>query len=168
MPLLPPNPLVIDSPLTAEQAVERLRAATGAPRWVRFRTPSTPFEGEVAGHEIRIRRAINYSNAWRPRLRGHVQPRAEGCRLTVAMSLPMPVAVFMLVWLGGVAAFLVPSLLLLLAGDPGPFAFTAMMLLLGGGIAFAAYAFEANAARARLTALLDARRPAGRAVVTAG
>lgn len=158
MPLLPNNPLVIDSPLSMDEALERLRAATGAPRWVRFRTPATPFEGEVAGHEIRIRRAINYQNSWLPRIRGHVQPRAEGCRLTVTMSLHPVVTVFMLVWFGAVAAFSVPALLLLPHGDPGPLVITGMMMLFGGGLSFGAYAFEANAARDRLEALLNARR----------
>jgi hypothetical protein len=161
MPLLPPNPLIIDSPLSADEALARLRAATGAPRWVRFRAPATPFEGEVTGHEFRIRRAINYQNSWLPRIRGHVEPRAEGCQLTARMSLHPLVMLFMLAWFGAVLAFAVPGLLLLLrAGDPGLLAFDGMMLLFGGGLSLGAYGYEANAARDRLTALLGSRRTA--------
>jgi hypothetical protein len=161
MPLLPDNPLVIDSSFSADEAIERLRAATGAPRWVRFRVPATAFEGEITGREFRIRRAIHYQNGWLPRIRGHVQPRAEGCRLTVTMSLHPAVSVFVLLWLGAAAAFTIPALLLLLVhGAPAPLMVPGMMLLFGGGISFGAYAFEANLARNQLTALLDARRPA--------
>jgi hypothetical protein len=163
MPLFPYDTLQIDSPLSADAALARLRQATGPQRWFRFGTPQQPFEGEVSADAVRIRRAIGYQNAWLPRIRGRIEPRAAGCRLHATLSLHPAVAVFIVVWFGGALMMIPPALALVLAGGPpGGLVITPVMLLFGWGLCSGAFTFEAWAARERLAALLEAVRPADR------
>jgi hypothetical protein len=166
--LFPRNLLVIDSPLTPDEALVRLRHATGKPRWVKmpFQASETPFEGRIDGNEVRIQRAIGYQNAWLPRIRGHVQPLADGCRLTGTLSIHPLVALFTVVWFAAAVATMVPALMSLRVSTPAPAATTALIMLLVGATVFGLYVFESRAARARLAELLNARSPGGSPAAT--
>lgn len=166
MPLLPYDTLLIDSPLPADGALARLQAATGPRRWTLWRglgPAPRPFTGTATADEIRIERVIGYGNAFRPRIRGRIEPRAGGSRLTATMSLHPFVSVFMLVWFGGVLA----TGLRIVAAPPSAgirepvlIVIPPAMLLLGWLLVAGGFTFEAWRARSRLTELLDARTPA--------
>lgn len=161
MPLLPYATLLIDSPLPVERAAARLQQATGPRTLFRFgpRSPH-PFAGEITDREVRIERAIGYQNAFLPRIRAHLEPCAEGCRLVGSMSLHPFVAVFLAVWVGFLLMGL-PTLLRLARGEPSPQAWTLLaMLAFAWALAAGAFTVEARLARRRLAALLDAAGPA--------
>lgn len=161
--LFPRNQLVMDSPLTADEALSRLRHATGTPQWVKmpFQPSESPFEGRIDGNEVRIQRAIGYQNAWLPRIRGHVQPLADGSRLTATLSIHPLVAVFTVVWFAAAVATMLPALMTLEVSAPGPAAIVALVMLLAGVAIFGLYVFESRAARARLAELLIGGSPGG-------
>jgi len=105
----------IDSPLTVQAALQRIRSLTRhAPgfwqsvreSFARGRQPGVPFIGVVGGTDFHLRRDIRYRNSFLPQVRGHVEATAAGTRIFVKMHLHPIVGVFMLFWLGavGVAA----------------------------------------------------------------
>lgn len=159
MRLLPFDHVVIDSPLPLAQAHARLRAATGARRFFRFGRAPYPFEGEVNGTDVRIRRAIGYNNTYLPRIHGRLEPRAQGSRLAATMSMHPFTIVFSAVWLA--AALLITILAVpTLVRERNPLAL----------IPFAVIAFvytlmsvgfwvEARIARRKLAAILRADPP---------
>jgi len=62
-----------------------------------------PFIGRVAGNEFKCQRNIGYRNSFLPRITGRVESCPGGSEIDVKMSLHRATAVFMLIWLGGVA-----------------------------------------------------------------
>ena len=62
-----------------------------------------PFIGRVAGSEFKCQRNIGYRNSFLPRITGRVESCPVGTRIDVKMYLHPATAVFMLIWLGGVA-----------------------------------------------------------------
>lgn len=157
MPLLPHQTLVIDSPLPADEALARLRAQTGQHRWFRWGRVPYPFEGEVAGSEVRIQRVIRYRNSFLPRIRGWVEPSVRGSRFTATLSLHPLVTVFMLVWFAMALAIGIPMTAVPLAeGSADPLALIPLaMLAFGWGMVSGAFTYEARVARDRLAAILE-------------
>jgi hypothetical protein len=65
---------------------------------------SPPFIGRVEGNDFKLYRDIGYRNSFLPRIRGRVSAYRDGANIDVTMYLHPFVLVFMLFWLGGVAA----------------------------------------------------------------
>lgn len=166
MPLLPHDTMLIDSPLPADEALARLQAATGTRRWMSWRgfgPARRPFQGTVTADEIRMERVMGYSNAFRPRIRGRIEPRAGGSRFVATMSLHPFVSVFLLAWFGGVLATGLRIVTVPAAygvGEPMLIVIPSAMLLFGCLLVAGGFTFEARMARSRLAGLLDARPPA--------
>ena len=155
MALLPFDRLVIDSPLSPEEAVARLAANVEPARWLRFGGGAREFEGEVTGAGFRIARVIRYRNSFRPVIRGAVEPAPGGSRLVATLRLHPAVVVFMLVWLGVALLVTVAMLALLVRGDAGPEALLGLlMLVFGWALATFPFGYEARVAREKLTRLL--------------
>jgi hypothetical protein len=157
MPLLPYDTLLIDSPLPVDEARARLEQATGPRRWARYGPPPQPFQGEVTADEVRIERAITYQNSFLPRIRGRLEPRADGSRLQATLSPHPLAAAFMAVWFAGVLLIGVPSTVAgLLAGESGLAVWiTPLMLAFGWILCSGIFTIEAHIARGRLAGLLE-------------
>lgn len=149
MPLLPYRTLVINSPLSIDDARARLQDMTGPSKIVRFSSPSRPFEGVVSGsNEVDIRRAIMHRNSFVPQIHGRLEAQPTGCRLNATMSLHPFVQVFIIVWIGfafyyGISGDLIPMSLI--------------MIGILWAMASAFFTVEANIAVERLTDALERR-----------
>jgi hypothetical protein len=159
MPLLPYDTLEIESPLSVAEARLRLQGATGPERWMRLGTPPHPFEGEVTEHEVRIRRAIGYQNSFLPRIRGRLEPAAQGSRLAATMEMHPLATLIMGLWMAiGLTTSLPMLVLAVLSDPPAEMVIIPVVMLLGGwALASGAFTLEARIARAHLTQLLDGR-----------
>ncbi|HEX2076128.1 MAG TPA: hypothetical protein VHG08_00415 [Longimicrobium sp.] len=158
MPLLPFDTLLIDSPLSVDQACQRLQQATGPRKWFRWSgMPAHPFEGTVTANEVRIQRGIRYQNSFLPQIHGRIEPRAQGSRLVGTMSLHPAVAVFMMVWFGAALLIGLPAILLALGtGDLSEGVWIALaMPLFAWALCTGAFTVEARLARQQLEALLE-------------
>jgi len=108
-PLIPYKRLLIDTPLTPNQAAEILRQAVQARSpWFPFWSRGTNgFEGTVLNDRFSINRAIRYRNSFLPILHGRFSANGSGTRIDVRMIMHPIVIVFLLIWCGIVlSAFL--------------------------------------------------------------
>lgn len=96
--LYPGRPLVLDSPLSAEELTRRLAAA---------------FEGTCVDGRLRVMRRVRGRNSFRPVVEGHIRRAPPGSRLDVRLQLhPLVLAfgaVFALV-AGTIAALAAPDI----------------------------------------------------------
>ena len=161
MPLLPYDTLLIDSPLSVEQAAARLQRAIGPRPWFPFGPRPRPFHGEFTGHQVRIQRAIAYQNSFLPHIEARLEPRAEGCRLVGTMSLHPLVGVFMLFWVAVLVLIGLSAAVGGLAqGETGSGAWMPVgMLIFGWVLCSGAFTVEARIARKRLATLLEGEVP---------
>lgn len=114
-----------------------------------------PFIGKVSGNTFQIRRDIKYQNSFLPFISGVVSPTANGSTVRVIMRLHIFNAVFILIWLGGVALF---SILALAHGNPDLFFIlvTVVMFLFGIGLTIVCFFPEARKSRKLLQEAIDA------------
>jgi hypothetical protein len=101
IPLIPYQKLIINSPLSQEEALRRLSLEVAKPvsgwQWLEKRTEK--FEGTVSGDDFQISRIIRYRNSFLPIIQGHFSPFGAGVRVEVIMKLHGIVLVFAFLWL---------------------------------------------------------------------
>jgi hypothetical protein len=159
IPLLPYQRLVLDSPLSQEEAIRRLTLEVAKPRsglqWLERRTEK--FEGTVSAEGFQINRIIRYRNSFLPVIHGHFSPLLQGVRIEVTMKLHIVVLIFGLVWLsfvGSIALGVIPQLLTTGRLDSGGgivcgmLIFFYLMVTIGFGI-------EAHKARRLLSSIFE-------------
>lgn len=158
--LLPYQTLVLESPLTPTQALERLKAAVEPRQWaMRSRHRERPFEGTVAGTGFRMQRTIEYRNSFVPQLHGRIEPTPGGrARLVVSFRIHPAVVVFVATWFSflgcfGVAAIDQPTVG---AGGPSPRLLLGGMLGFGVLLLFAGFMPEAHKAARLLVEIFEA------------
>jgi len=109
MPLLPSDRFVFDSPLSPDEAAERLGGLVEPTRMFRLmRGPLTrPFEGEVAPRIFRIRRVVlGRRKAFAPQIHGTMRRVAHGSRIEGTMSLHPLTRAFLSTYLGFAVFFI--------------------------------------------------------------
>lgn len=79
----------IDSPLSQEEAVERLSAVVAPTQWFSVWVDQRQelFEGFVSRDEFQINRIIQYRNSFLPILYGRFYPRETGLQIRIVMTL---------------------------------------------------------------------------------
>ncbi len=105
MVLLPYQRVSLRTQAPADVVLQRMAAEVEPRRWLRSsfsKTPHRRFEGEITGDRFRLRRIIGYRNSFLPTVAGRVQSDGLATLLEATLTLHPLVAVFMLVWLGGV------------------------------------------------------------------
>ena len=164
MSVLPYRQFELLSPLSAGDATTTLANAVEAKRWFRWGWGASecPFEGTVTDSTFEIQRIISYRNSFLPLIRGTIAAEPPGSRISITMRLNAFVLVFMVVWLGGVAAGGVAIAIGVLTGRVEiVFLFIPVgMFLFGGLLTAGAFAFEARKAEQAITNLLHAHRRA--------
>lgn len=99
--LLPYQKFVFESPLSLEEARQRLEAEV-APvrsgwRWMEKRTEK--FEGMVSTESFQIHRIIRYRNSFLPIIYGRISPGIPGARIEVTLKFHIFAVIFGLIWL---------------------------------------------------------------------
>jgi VIT1/CCC1 family predicted Fe2+/Mn2+ transporter len=103
--LYPGRPLVLDSPLSAEDLTRRLEAA---------------FEGTCVDGRLRVMRRVRGTNSFRPLVEGHLRRAPRGSRLDVRLRLHPVVLAFGAVFAtgAGLAAAVAAPEIPMAAGSP--------------------------------------------------
>lgn len=156
--------LVFDSPLTPDQATERLRQQVTPPAWKLVEDRPQLFEGTFENGRFQMVRLVRGRNSFRPVIEGTLQPGNRGTRIDVRMKLHPLVVVFCGVFLAFgamVAAVAIPEWLAA-STTPAP-----VWLFLGLAAAVAAAflaapGIEARTATRMLQDLFEAEPSAGR------
>jgi len=158
MPLLPYRRLELYSPMPAATVVQVLRDSVEPTRWFRRGPGIRPFEGIITPPRFEIRRTVSSRNSFLPQIRGTITPDGNGTRISITMRLRLDVAIFMLVWLGGVSftLFIFASFVLGGPAEVGPLLIPIGMLLFGVVLTVGAFSAEARKAEQLLLFLLDA------------
>lgn len=97
--------LVFESPLSPEEATERLRRSVAARSWTIGWTdgPAHRFEGTFADGRFHMVRAVRGRNSFRPVLDGTLSPRPGGVHVDVRLRLHPATLIFCLLLLAIVA-----------------------------------------------------------------
>ena len=149
----------IETPLAPPEVLARVRRAAEPPPFFPFTKEHRPFIGTVTGKRFEIWRVIHYSNAFRPRVRGAVEPMGSGSRVTGSMRLHWAPALFAALWLSaaGVALVMMTSQMLTRGPfDPFMVLIPLGFLAAGTGFVWGSFAPEARTALSELSRLLDA------------
>ena len=157
MKLLPYRKLELYSPMPAATVAQVLGDSVEPTNWFRVGGGMRPFEGAVTPPTFEIRRVISYRNSFLPKIRGTITPDGAGSRISITMRLPLAVAIFMTVWLGG-ACFGAFASATVGVSDPVallPALIPIGMLLFGSVLTLGAFSVEARKAESLLTFLLD-------------
>ena len=140
--LYPGRPLVLESPLSAEELTRRLEAA---------------FQGTCVDGRVRVMRRVRGTSSFRPVVAGHIRRATPGSRLDVRLQLHPVVLAFGAVFAAGagMAAAVAASEIPMAVGSP--------LLALVGAMAAVAFLFallgaiEARITTRLLVTLADAR-----------
>jgi hypothetical protein len=99
-PLIPYKRVIIQTPLTAENAARVLtKLVTPRPWYYLFWTrATTDFEGRISLDGFNINRSIRYRNSFLPILHGRFRPTTKGTAVDVRMVMHPFVVVFLLFW----------------------------------------------------------------------
>lgn len=109
-PKMPIYHFKIESHLTSQAAIARLKEMVGPPRfflgqgYLAGGEAGPPFIGKVEGDSFRVRRDIRYRNAFLPLIWGRITTGPMGTRVSVTMFMHPIMTLFMLVWFSGVGA----------------------------------------------------------------
>jgi hypothetical protein len=107
MKLLPYHKFRIVTSLKPAEVEERLHAEISPPVWgfdAMFADPTnTYFRGVIANGNFKVMRIIRNRNSFLPVVIGHIESSNNGSRVFVKLRLHLLVAVFMSIWLGGIA-----------------------------------------------------------------
>ncbi|QTL34361.1 MULTISPECIES: hypothetical protein [Pseudoalteromonas] len=153
MKLIPYEKFQIDTGLSSEELVQRIRAFTGEKKLFSF-SPTHEFSGHVNEYEFEITKNITYQNSFNPVIEGKIEQKSVGAQVTISMRLNLPTMIFMFIWflvVGiGCMAFLSNmnefSLQMLI-----PFG----MLIFGVALVSGGFWFEASKQKRRLIELLS-------------
>jgi hypothetical protein len=157
---------VIDTELSQEEVVERLRAIVepGNVFLAQFRRTNKLFAGEISPDGFKIMRLIYYGNGALPVVIGRFEPGTKGARVQVTMRPTRYATAFGTVWFGFLAFFVLAVLLAEIFSSRREGIGRTLMgegIALGmGGFAYlimaAPFGFEARKARGLLEETLQA------------
>ena len=109
-------------------------------------------------------RIIHYRDSFLPVITGTIQPRPQGgTRVQIELRLAWPVALFMVAWIGGIAAITVKVWLTGYADAKGSstmgasLMFPVLLMAAGYGLCSICFNLEARRARKLLLKILDIR-----------
>jgi hypothetical protein len=99
-PLFPYRRVIIQTPLTAEDAARVLTKVVTPRAWyyLFWTRATTGFEGRVSRDGFNINRAIRYRNSFLPVLHGRFRPTTNGTAVDVRMVMHPFVNLFLLFW----------------------------------------------------------------------
>lgn len=162
--LIPFDSFVIDSPLSAQEARERLAAVMQPKKYLRlFSQDGGELEGVMTVHGFRANRIPRGRNSFNAQAIGEIDPAPGGCRIRVHLRMLIFIYAFMTVWLSGVAGFMglslqgLQDLVTTGRGDITLVAIPAGMLCFGVALTNFGFWTSANKLKASLRAVFKAR-----------
>jgi hypothetical protein len=150
---LPIENYTLTSRLSAQEIHDKVYAII--PNKQRGVASAHSYSGTVGNHSFKISREINYRNSFLPVIEGKITESAGHTQIAVRMRLPLPVLIFLCVWMGLLS---IPCLLIGLAGflyvtRHGFRPFEPMLLIPFGmllfGWALAFFAFKAESMKSK-------------------
>ena len=160
------NQIIIRSPLTREEAVDRLVAATDD-AWDSHGGEKTLFYGNVSPDGFRIapiltlgKGRIRVRDSFLPLIDGTITAAGKSSELRAKAHLVMIVKLFLLIWVGGFSVMLFFAVRSAISGKTPFWApLIALGILAAGiGLAYFGYAVPEKKAEARLRKLLEAEQ----------
>jgi hypothetical protein len=166
MKFLPYEHLKIITALSSEEVFKRLDNAIEPYRLFRlFESGTKPYQGSIEGSHFEVSRIIGYANGFLPVITGDVQSEISGCSISITMRPSLPITVFMIIWLGGVAlgflGILYYTLISPLTGphttDPSPLLIPAGMFAFGYALFLGGFKLESVPSKQFFQKLFEAR-----------
>lgn len=149
--------MIIRSPLSPEEALEHLKAATIYTRLNPYDPKKALFRGTVGSSSFRISPLLNYSGAFFPRIKGTITPVENGSVLWATAHPLIYAKVFYLIWSGVLSFFLLLTTIAAITGKV-PFYLPLIFLgMLGVGalMLYPGYVIPERKAEERLRKLLE-------------
>jgi hypothetical protein len=103
--------------LSVEECQQRLSTALDQWRWSWNFRPDKPVIGKVSGYHFQMYKRIYYRNSFMPILYGELIPTSHGTYVRGSFRLHMLVALFLIVWFGGITFILCPNVEAVLSGN---------------------------------------------------
>ncbi len=150
MPLIPYQEFCLETRLSPEEVLARLKERTGPRRWFGWPSASHPLWGEVGANGFELYRVIRYRNSFLPLISGKVLPVKGGSRVEGTMELHPFVAVFVAFWMCACLLFCLITGLhitrdVLFGNLPNCGLFVPfVMILFGWGLTASCFTVEAN------------------------
>lgn len=172
MQFVPYERLTMTTMLSYDDVLARLDNAIEPRRAIRFFESATkPYQGHREGGHFEMSRIIRYRNSFLPIIKGDIQPGIGGCSIQITMHPHVLVIAFMAVWLGGIGAAFILTLLAVLGvlasaqpADPLIALFPGAMLIFGYVLVLGAFKFESAKSTTFLLELFEGQivRDSGR------
>jgi hypothetical protein len=147
--------LLLESPLTPDEATHRLQREISAPSW-----PARPtaglFVGTFADGRFRMSRAVSGRNSFRMTIEGTVTQGPRGTRIDARMKLHPAVAIFLLGWGACAGAFAALAVVDLLRRGPVGLHMTMLAFPAACAVFALVTVFEARKAARLLESLFEA------------
>lgn len=150
--------MIIRSPLSPEEALEHLKAATIYTRLNPYDPKKALFRGTVGSSSFRISPLLNYSGALFPQIDGTITAVENGSELW-ATARPMTFAMlFFLIWSGLVSCFILITAIKAIGGKVPFWGLLIELGMLGAGVLLFhfGYTIPERKAEERLRKLLEA------------
>lgn len=165
MKFMPYEYLRLESTLAVADIHQKLERVIEPKRHFKlFEKSSKPYEGRIEGTRFEVSRILDYRNALRPNIVGHIQAQPQGSTVSISMKPDLVAIVFMLLFLGGVGLSFFMTLAPVLSSSVELSTATWHSLISLGAIFIALYVFflaffkfESAKSKDFLLDLLDAR-----------
>ena len=147
---LPPQRMSIESNLTRDEVIRRLRGATDERRspFGRGQTDKW-FRGVVGDPDFQLVRVIADMNSFLPTIEGRVESHGVGSRLTATLRLNGFTAAFMLFWFGFLTLFTVALAVVVLSSSDNALILLVPLGFYGFGFGLVMVGFGPEARRGR-------------------
>jgi hypothetical protein len=162
MKLLPQKEIIYKSPLSVEEAIERITLAVIPTRSLEYRLPANMakrrYSGDVYGAVFKIQRAIGYRNSFLPQITGNIKEDGTGSVIQVTMQMHSFVKIFLLLYMGLPTLISIILLLSVLIGGEFTLLIFTPLLFIGFGllISHGGFSWEADTSRIDLKKIFEA------------
>jgi hypothetical protein len=93
--------LTIETPLTPEEARQRLAEVVEPKRLFRFFSRDhKPYQGDLDGYHFEVTRIIHYRNSFLPVIKGEIRSGLGGSVIDITMQPHLFAIIFMTLWFG--------------------------------------------------------------------
>lgn len=157
MKFWPSDKFEIETTMLPQDIVASLNSNVEPKKLYRMSKEHAPFQGNISPDGFKIIRIIHYRNSFLPVIKGRFLPGDSGIKVAIRMELHPLVALFMLVWFGGIGLGLLAAIVRLLNGHTLPYPMLLIpsaMLVVGWAITLCGFWFEVKKQKKMLIEML--------------